>query len=446
MLQRHPREGAKALREALERKAGRPVSRREFLRASAGAAVALPSLSAILAACSKNPRVEGTGGFQVATREHPVTLPLIGEPIADNMDPEKGAKLQLYNWDEYVWKRVIDEFCAANNCDYELTTFNNMEEAVSKIQTGELKIDVFFPTYDVLGKLVHAKYLQPLNHTYIPNLEANTWPVFTNPFYDQGWQYSVPYVVYTTGIAYRRDVISDDQIYGISNPYTILWDPTYTGKVGIYDSYRDAISMALLKNGITDVNTEKAADIDVAKADLLKMIDAVNVRTSINGAYARLPNGDYTLHQSWSGDIVAGWGYVPKYTEAAYETLGYWFPEDRKGTADNDLMAIPASAEHPVLAHMFLNWMLDYQNAMDNFSWVGYQPPQTRTDPASLTKTEGLYSQISKWAPPAMYVAPWMPNAVVLESDLDTGYRIHELSPAGDTLWQNAWAEFNAGG
>jgi hypothetical protein len=75
MSQRHPREGAKALRENMERQLGRPLSRREFLRASAGAAVAVPTLSAILAACGSNPRTQVQSGFQVATPDHPVKLP-----------------------------------------------------------------------------------------------------------------------------------------------------------------------------------------------------------------------------------------------------------------------------------------------------------------------------------------------------------------------------------
>ena len=46
------------------------------------------------------------------------------------------------------------------------------------------------------------------------------------------------------------------------------------------------------------------------------------------------------------------------------------------GAINNDLIAIPASAEHPVLAHAFLDWMMTFDNAMLNFSWNGYQPPQ----------------------------------------------------------------------
>ncbi len=444
---RHPREGWKEAREYMEAKKGGPVTRRDFLRTSAGAAIALPSLAAIMASCS-NPRTSGTTGetSKIATPDNPVTLPLVGQPIADGLQPEKGATLQIYNWDSYMWKRTIDEFCTEYNCDYEWTTFSNMEEAVAKIQTGQFDFDVFFPTVDPLGRLVKAGYLQPLNQSYIPNLAANVFDSLQDPFYDKGSQYTVPYTTYTTGIAYRRDVITDDEIHNNPNPRAMLWDPKYKDKVGVYDSTRDTIAFALQKLGINDINTEDPSDITKAKDALLELVDAVNVRTSINGVYARLPKGDYSIHEAWSGDIVAGWGYVSDYTEAQYENLGYWFPGDRSGPTDNDMMAIGSSAPNPVLAHLFLNYFLDYQHAMDNFSWNGYQPPQKKADVATLTTTEGRYSAISKWAPPISYVPPWMPDAVVLESDLNNGqFRSHELSPEGDALWSDAWQEFKAG-
>src|SRR5207253_1332905 len=55
VMQRHPREGWKAARQMIEAQTGRPVTRRDFLRTSAGAGIALPSLAAIMAACT-NPR------------------------------------------------------------------------------------------------------------------------------------------------------------------------------------------------------------------------------------------------------------------------------------------------------------------------------------------------------------------------------------------------------
>jgi spermidine/putrescine transport system substrate-binding protein len=416
------------------------LSRREFLRLSAGAAAALPATSALLAACSRPGTTTGTNAaFQLARQDHPVTLPIFddNQAIKSGLQPEKGATLQIYNWDQYVWKKVVRDFCDKYNCDYSITTFNNMDEALSKIRTNQFNFDVFFPTIDVMGKLVGAKILQPLNHDYIPNLPANCWPVFQNPFYDRGWRYSVPYTVYTTGIGYRRDFIPDGQIQSMTNPYDILWDPKYKGKIGIYDDYREAISMALLKNGITDLNTGKSSDINTAKQDLLDMIDAVSVRTTTNGAYSGLPNGEFYVHQAWSGDIVSAWVYAPKATQAVYKTVGYWYPKDRAGAIGNDLIAIPSRAKHPVLGHLFLNYLLDFKNSMDNFSWVGYQPPQIKADPERLTSTTSAFGQ--------PYVFPWLVEAVVRQADFEKGYEELELSPSVDTKWHNVWEEFKAG-
>src|SRR3972149_4544216 len=198
-----------------ERRSGGGLDRREFLLRSLGAA----------------------GGhlgapYPIPTADSPVTWKIYDDvpPIADGLKVEEGATLQIYNWDQYIWKKQVEKFCEKNGADYKITPFQNMDEALTKIRTGELKFDIFFPTSDTFGKLISSKLLQPLNHSYIPHLEENVWPQLGNPYYDQGSLYSVPYAVYTTGIAYRRNVISDEQIYGMGNPYDILWDAAYKGR------------------------------------------------------------------------------------------------------------------------------------------------------------------------------------------------------------------------
>ena len=42
---------------------------------------------------------------------------------------------------------------------------------------------------------------------FITNM-ANTWSDYHNPFYDQGWQYTTPYSIYTTGMAWRKDKVN----------------------------------------------------------------------------------------------------------------------------------------------------------------------------------------------------------------------------------------------
>jgi spermidine/putrescine transport system substrate-binding protein len=352
-MARHPR----------ERRPRGGLSRRDFLRRSAGAAVALSGMGVILDACGHaSPATNLTGGGQTSSGaalpyalsrpDQPATLPLFDDnpAIASGLAPETNTTVQIFNWSDYIWKKLTNQFGDDHGVKVQISTFDNTDQFLAKMASGDVSFDVTFPTPDAMGKLVAAKLLQPLNHDYLPNL-SNIWPQLQDPWYDRGSRYSVPYTIYTTGIGWRSDLVSAD-IASMSNPYDVFWDPTYKGKIYLLDDYREAPTMVLLKNGYTDVNSGDAAVMDKVKQDLLAMIPATNVKYDVND-YTELPEGRAVIHQSWSGDIVSAPYYLPKGGDPS--TLQYWFPPDHKGVIGNDLIAIPKNAKNPVLAHMFLN-------------------------------------------------------------------------------------------
>ena len=149
------------------------ISRRQLLAAGAGVA-----LGAMLAGCggsgsNASSGASSSGGIPLPRQDSPVKWPIFADnkPIASGLAPEKGATLEIYNWVAYINEAVIKSFCKKHNCNYSLTTFNTMEEAISKLASGQLKFDVFFPTVDVLGQLIEAKFIRPLNQSYIPNID-----------------------------------------------------------------------------------------------------------------------------------------------------------------------------------------------------------------------------------------------------------------------------------
>ena len=402
--------------------------RRVLLQRGAAGAVALSSLGTLLAACGGS---EGTDAsqLQLARPDNPVTHALYDDnpAIAAGLDPEAGP-LRVYNYIDYLWKDLLKKFGKEYGVEVELTTFNTMDEAIAKISSGAVDFDVFFPTVDRLGRLTLAKQLQPLNHTYLPNLEKTIWPTLRDPFYDGESRYTVPYVLFTTGIGYRTDKVpkTPDEY---ANPYDIFWETANKGKTWLLDDSREAIAAMLLRNGITDLNTEKPEDIALAKDDLLSLIDAVNVKVSAED-YSKVPEGAAWVHQAWAGSMVAAPYYLPKGVSS--EAIGFWFPEDRVGPVGNDTIAVTRNAKNPVLAHHFLNFMLDETNAYDNFvNYVGYQPPLVSINPDRLVSDEVIPAHLT--------------STVIRESDLETGLWELELSPDGQDLWQNAWAEFKAG-
>jgi spermidine/putrescine transport system substrate-binding protein len=413
------------------------LDRREFLQRSAGAAFLLSGGGSLLAACSsEGGDAGGPGGtgtstapFELARRDNPVTLPLFDDnpAIASGMEPE-GGPLKIYNWIDYLDKATLKKFGKEFGVKVQLTIFNTMDEAVAKLRSGGVDFDVFFPTVDRLGKLVAGKLLQPINLSYIPNLEANIWPQLQSPFYDVGSRYTVPYVIYTTGIGYRTDKVKPppDEF---SNPYDIYFESKYRGKTYLLDDYREAMCQLLLRNGVTDVNTGDQAALEQVRQDLLAMTDAVNVKTSVLD-YQYVPEGRAWVHEAWSGDFVSAQYYLAKGVDTS--DLGYWFPSDGKGLVGSDTIAIPRAAKNPVLAHHFLNFMLDNDNAYANFyNFVGYQPPLNSLNPDLLVSDEVIPAHLA--------------STVVRPEDFDEGYTLLELAPDVDARWQTIWAEFKAG-
>jgi spermidine/putrescine transport system substrate-binding protein len=413
----------------------RNLSRRQFMQRAGASAIAVPSLAAVLAACSKPGETGGgsgstTGPIKVARPGDPVTLPLNGEPIPASTPIEEGATLQVYNWDAYMYKKVLQAFEDEYNVKVEWTTFNNMEEGIQKLVSGQVKPDVFFPTTDYLSRLVQTDLIQPLNHELIPNMTEVVWPAFSDPgpWYDQGWQYTVPYTIYTTGVAYRRDHISDDIAQEAG--YDLLWDPKYSGKISYYDSYRDALGMAMVRNGDMDPNSGDPVVIDRAQAAVEELLGPLQAKLTINGAYAKLPEDEFWVAQSWSGDIVGGQFYLPKGTDP--DVLGYWYPDDHIGLIGNDTIVIPTTSKSPRLAHEFLNFFLDKKWGFINFAdWNGYQPPFSTINPDDLV-SDGV-------------VPEGLPRAVVTEDMFTQGLVQGQLKADVDDLWLDAWNQIQAG-
>jgi spermidine/putrescine transport system substrate-binding protein len=429
------------------------VSRRDFLKRAAAAGIALPSLPAVLSACaSANPYLASGLGSEApifGTRKNPATLQTYDDnpPIDSDLEPEAGP-LVLYNWEQYIWKPVLNDFAKKYGVEWRLETFYNMEEAIQKILTGQVTFDVFFPTVDIVPRLVAGKLLRPLNHDYLPNLK-NIYPDLADPFYDKGSQYTVPYTLYATGIAWRKDLIpmETEELRATDNPWSTFWDPAKRGKVGIYDVSREALLLGMFHGVGTDVdvNTSVPEELEAGKNALIELGDLVDVRTTIDGTYDGIPTGRFGMHQAWSGDIQAAPFYAKDPATEAPLFRYYWPARDGfGGTAENDTITIPRSAKNPVLAHHFLNFMLEEFNAVKNWTWVGYQPPQKGIDPVRLFEEgyPGLKGYFAwEWKGKYDNLSP----TIITEKDLAIADRQIGLDFEIDALWQTAYASFKSG-
>jgi len=411
-------------------------SRREFLRRAAATGIAVPSLAAILAACRDSSEPSTTGGNGSATGQtpsgviadldNPMELPLHDDipAIEDGLSPEAGP-LRVYNWNDYIYKKVLNQFQEEFGVEIEFTQFAGMAEAMNKVQNDTIQWDVFFPTIENVSKLATAKRIQPWNKTYMPNT-ANIWPSLLDPWYDVGGRYTLPYLTWKTGIGYRRDFVDDPGSYEM--PFDVFWDTKYAGKVGVLDEYRETIGMALLRNGGTNFNSTDPAELAAAVDSLLELIETVNVEIG-PGDYQKLAEGTSHVRYSWSGNMNYAQWYLPKGVDT--DVLGYYYPPEGGWEVANDTIVLNKDAQSPVLAHLFIDFLMDKDVALTNFGYEGFQPPLVEVDRATFLE--------------AGYIPPTLENTLVSEEDFAQGQPVAPLSPEADQLYQDEWARFKAG-
>ncbi|MFM2070924.1 MAG: hypothetical protein RLZZ623_1187 [Actinomycetota bacterium] len=390
------------------------TSRRQFLAQSAQVGVLLGAGLPLLGACGAKSSGSSSG---------PVTA-----SIADGLQPEKGP-LRIINYADYVYADVVADFEKQYGVKVEITTIDTDSEAVAKLASGAIKVDVHHSMSNTtIGNLIQGGLLQPLNRSYLTNF-GNVLAAFKDPWYDPGAKYSVPYTFFGTGIGFRADRIDAATIE--QQGWDAIWKATdFKGQVSIIDDDREALAMAMLRKGITDINTTDPAVINAAKADLLELINLVNVKVNIEG-YKDIPEGTTSLAQVWSADLIAGAaGYLPDGTTT--DVLGFWHPPSDTYVVTNDSMGVLADAENPVLAHLYLNYLLDNTVAEKNFSWNGYLPALTKLDADYVIN--------------AGYVPENLRNCVPTNDDIAKGLRFTPLDAAGTALYEEAWSKFTAGG
>jgi spermidine/putrescine transport system substrate-binding protein len=398
------------------------IDRRRFLRAAVLGGASVPALGAVLAACTR--AAERGAGPELLQSELPI---------------ERDATLRVFEWKDYLAAGVLDAFTrqhANANVRVHVESFQRIDEAIARLREPGSDFDVFFPTIDALPDLVRAGMLRPLNHDYLPNI-ANLWSWFNGvdrPAYDPNLAYTVPYTVYSSGVGWRDDLVAPADAPDATDPFAIFWDDRYRGRLGIYDEYLEALSLALLRNGVVDLKAATDAQLARAADALEEAVRVAGVRFTVEGAEEGLPEGEFVAHQAWSGDVLT----APRYAEAEDQGSGarvarqlrYRTPAAPGLVVGCDLTAICTQGRNPVLAHAFLNHLLDFDTAMDNFAWNGYQPPLRGAT------ADAFADPAFSWH---AAVPPNLLNAIISEDGFAQGQMLVGFGPSEQARWLDQW-------
>lgn len=405
-----------------------PMSRRRFVVSTGRFALLAGLGTPLLQACGGGDDDDSGGSpasLPLARLDRPVTLPdNTASAVASDATTEDGP-LTIFTYPDYVNPDTIAAFTELTGAEVVLAAFDTEDKLLSGLANANAGYDlVVGATTLYLPRFVIGNLIQPLNHDLLTN-HANVVPTLQDPYYDQGNKYSIPYTVYTTGVAFRRDVV-DDTTLDDTNGWDLLWNPAYRGFTGVIDDARETLTLGMYHQGVSDTNTASADVLAAAEAEVAALVAATNPRFDIN-AYTHIPEGTAHVNQAWSGDMLAALSYLPEGTDA--DVLGFWAPP--RTTVANDFMVIPAQSKRPVLAHAFIDFLISPDGALQNFEWVGYQPATVSPSVDDLINGE--------------YVPAHLRTALVTDRQLSEGYRLDALAPDVQLLWDDAYARIKAG-
>ena len=328
----------------IERVARGEMSRREFIKRAAAVGLTLSAAGTVLAAC-------GSGEGETAASASPAP-----------MDTTLPDELVLYNWAEYIAPETVKGFEQKYGIKVKETFYDSNEALLAKLQAGASGYDVVVPDGMTVHIMMKMGLIQPLNMDYIPNF-TNVMPSLQAPQYDPGTdgkKYSIPYQWGTTGVGHRKDILKES---------VTTWEPVFDkankGGIVMLNDIRDTLGAGLKSLGYS-LNTQEQAELDEATQKLIDQKPLVQAYDSAN-TKRQIISGTPLVH-GWSGYILSA------YDELGGEKLAYVLPTEGFAMyCDN--MAIPANANSPYAAHLFMDYVLDPQVAGQIVDYTWYSSP-----------------------------------------------------------------------
>lgn len=289
--------------------------------------------------------------------------------------------LHLYMWSSYIKPELIERFQEEHNCRVIIDTYDSNEAMYTKLKFGGSGYDIVFPSNYFLELMAGQEMLLPIQEGLLPNLGYVDWG-FLHRFGLSKSSTGIPYMASFTGIAWRKDRL--DQA---PDSWNIFGNPELKGRMTMLNDMRETLGVALLYLGYS-ANTTSAEE--VAKAG--------NVASRWKHYLAKLEseqykngiaNAEYLVVQGYSGDCL----------QVARATKEVAFSYPKEGSLVSvDYAAIMKSTHDPLLAHDFLNFLLDPKVAAENIEYTNYRCVNTGAQellPEDLRNSHFLYPELA---------------------------------------------------
>ena len=267
--------------------------------------------------------------------------------------------IHVYNWGEYIDPELLDKFYEETGIRVIYETFDSNEAMMVKVNQGGTKYDLVFPSEYAVEKMIKDDLLMPIDYDQLSNID-NIDPDITNRLEEGLSDFTIPYFYGTVGILYNEEKTEHLDL----STWNTLWDDSLENDILMVDGAREAIGMSLNSMGHSLNETDRDILLE-ARNKLFEL--SPNIRGVVGDEISSMMAED-------EASLAVVWSGMAKDTMADNENLNYIVP-DEGSNLWFDGMAIPKNANNPEGAHLFIDFLLEEENAAINTDWVGYSTP-----------------------------------------------------------------------
>jgi len=253
------------------------------------------------------------------------------------------GEVRLLTWPTYTDPDLIAAFEAETGLDVVVATYESNEELATVLRGEGPPPDVVVPSDSWVAVLAGEGLLTPFDATTLEGFHRieEQW---LGAYYDPAMLYSIPFLWGTTSFVVNTAVYD-----GPRDSLALLFEPpeALRGRVGMMTDARDVIDLALRHLGLPAC-TDEPDHMERLGALLEHQRDFVADYT-MEDIVARVARGDLAVQMLYNGAAMRA--------RKANPAVTYVHP--REGvTVWSDNLAIPAGAENPDGARLFLEFFL----------------------------------------------------------------------------------------
>ncbi len=269
----------------------------------------------------------------------------------------KGGEVNLYNWTNYIDPAQLKAFTAETGIKVNLDTFDSNETLLAKLQAGATGYDVIVPSDYMVAQMVTLGLLEKVDVAGFPN-GKNIDPNFLNVYWDNGRQYTAPYMYGTTGIG----VNMKDPIASKITSWKDFFAAAKGTSVDVLKDQTEVVSAALRATGVAAADLCTTDKTKYAAAQ--KLLDTFKPKViNSDGGIERMVKESSMVRMAWNGSVHR--------MTVDNKNIKYVFPsEGMNFWADN--LAIAKGAKNLDNAKIFINWMMDPKQGAVATNFTGY--------------------------------------------------------------------------